>query len=178
MPEARIEETEQGLRPAGPGWFVLNATEAVWHVAPGMGRFVNFEPPDPRFPDLGINVHVLAPGERSAMYHREGAQEDFLVLHGECLLLVEGQERRLRQWDLFHCPPGTGHVFVGAGEVPCAILMVGARGRGADDDLEYPADEVAQRHGAGVAETTTSAEEAYADAPRPTPARFTPGDLV
>ncbi len=176
MPEAPIERTEEGLRPAGPGWFVLNATDAVWHAAPGMGRFVSFEPADPRFDQLGVNVHVLAPGERSAMYHREGAQEDFLVLHGECLLLVEGEERRLRRWDLFHCPPGTAHVFVGAGEAPCAILMVGARGTG-DDATEYPADELAQRHGAGVREATSSPEEAYAGLPRPEPARFTPGDL-
>jgi uncharacterized cupin superfamily protein len=94
------------------------------------------------------------------MYHSESVQEDFLVLAGECLLVVEDEERRLRAWDFVHCPPGISHIFVGAGDGPCAILMVGARRPG--KSLHYPVSEVAARHGASVAEPTSSPDEAYA----------------
>ena len=80
-------------------------------------------PPSP----IGINIQVLQPGEPNCMYHGETGQEDFLVLSGECLLLIEGEERPLKQWDFVHSPPWTEHVFVGAGDGPCVILMVGAR---------------------------------------------------
>lgn len=164
-PEARIEATPDGLEAAGEGWYVLNAAEAAWRSVPGAGSFCAFEPADAEFPDFGINVHVLTPGEPNAMYHAENVQEDFLVLSGECLLIVEGQERRLRAWDFVHCPAWTRHVFVGAGDGPCAVLMVGTRRP--DIELEYPADPVAQRHGAGVARATSDPEEAYRGEPPP-----------
>jgi len=94
------------------------------------------------------------------MYHRESGQEGFLVLSGECLLIVEGEERRLRAWDFLHCPPGTSHSFVGAGDGPCVMLMVGARH--ADGTIFYSRNEVALHHGAGVTEETPSPREAYA----------------
>src|SRR5215218_7529447 len=128
VPEAPLERTENGLVPAGEGWFVLNAREAQWHHAEGRSAVCDFEG-EPEFPQLGINVSVLRPGEFMAMYHHEAVQEDFLVLAGEALLLVEGQERPLRQWDFVHCPPGTGHTIVGAGDGPCVVLAVGVRDR-------------------------------------------------
>ena len=85
------------------------------------------EPRQAPFRDLGVNVRVLWPGDANALYHHEDAQEGFLVLSGECLLIVEEQERPLRQWDYFHCPPGTRHVIVGAGKGPCVVLMIGVR---------------------------------------------------
>ena len=94
------------------------------------------------------------------LYHSEPSQEDFLVLAGECLLLVEGQERSLRAWDFVHCPPNTEHVFVGAGEGPCVLLMVGARSD--DEGLFFPVSELARRYGASVESETGSGEEAYA----------------
>ena len=117
-PEARLEPTEHGLVPTGDGWFVLNAREARWRHARGRGAICEFEG-EPGFPQLGINLIVLEPGEPMAMYHWEADQEDFLVLAGEALLIVEGEERRLRQWDFVHCPAGTKHVIVGAGDAPC-----------------------------------------------------------
>ena len=158
--EAQLIETESGLVPEGDGWFVVNARDARWGHTQDMGSWVAFEG-DARFPHLGINVAVIRPGQPSAMYHAEDSQEDFLVLSGECILLVEGQERRLRPWDLVHCPPWTEHVFVGAGEGPCVIVMVGAR-QADRDGVRYPASEVAQKHGAGVSRETSSAREAYA----------------
>jgi uncharacterized cupin superfamily protein len=116
-----------------------------------------------RFEQIGVNLDVIMPGEPASLYHAEGDQEDFLVLHGECLLLIEGRERRLRAWDFVHCPPGTEHVFVGAGDGPCVILMVGARG--AEKQLHYPSSDLARSHGAGVDEETHSAREAYAPFP-------------
>ncbi len=143
------------------GWFVANARDVRW-IDSELGKYCNFEPEDgERFPQLGINLNVLQPGEPMTMYHRENMQEDFLVLDGECLLVVEGEERPLRKWDLFHCPPGVAHAVVGAGAGPSLVLAVGARG-GDDDDTVYPADPVAQKHRAGAAEETTSAKEAYA----------------
>jgi len=108
-------------------------------------------------------VRVLWPGDPSALYHAEDAQEGFLVLSGECMLVVEEQERPLRAWDYFHCPAGTQHVLVGAGEGPCTILMIGAR-RDAMA-VRYPVSAAAARHGASAAKATDDPEEAYADWP-------------
>jgi len=157
--EAQLEQTESGLVPKGEGWFVVNAREAPWWHHDTFGPSVTFEG-EARFPDFGINIQVLRPGEPNCMYHGENAQEDFLVLAGECLLLVEEEERPLRQWDFVHCPPWTRHVFVGAGDGPCAILMVGARPQ--PEELLYPVSEVARKHRAGVEQETPSAQEAYA----------------
>jgi uncharacterized cupin superfamily protein len=98
-----------------------------------------------------------------SMYHYENDQEDFLVLAGEALLVIEGEERPLRRWDLVHCPPGTNHVIVGAGESPCLVLAVGARDRSTGPDWgAYTVDDAALRHGAGVEGETTEPAEAYA----------------
>jgi uncharacterized cupin superfamily protein len=136
---------------------VLNAREASW-LDGDFGAYTRFEGAA-RFPEIGLNIGVLAPGQPACMYHGEDVQEDFLVLSGECLLLIEGEERPLKAWDFVHCPPWTEHVFVGAGDGPCAILAVGGRG---GDAVIYPASELAQRHGAGVQQTTSEPDEAYA----------------
>ena len=166
--EARLEETAGGLAPVGEGWFVVNVQDAEWwrHDAFGAGCvFENREAEGAEFAEFGINIQVIWPGQPNCMYHGENQQEDMLVLAGECLLIVEGQERRLGPWDFVHLPPWTEHVMVGAGEGPCAILMVGAR-KGEAEQLLYPVDEVARRHGAGVAEETPDPGVAYADFPR------------
>jgi len=166
VPEARLERTEHGVVPQGDAWFVLNAREAPWHAAPGRNAVCVFEG-DTDFPQLGINVSVLAPGETMAMYHWEADQEDFLVLSGEALLIVEGEERPLRQWDFVHCPPGTKHTIVGAGDGASVVLAVGARDRSVGSDWGgYTVDEVASRHGVGVDEETSDAKLAYARFPR------------
>jgi uncharacterized cupin superfamily protein len=157
--EAQLEQTENGLVPKGGGWFVVNAHDARWWHHDTFGSAVTFEG-ETAFPDFGINVQVLEPGQPNCMYHGENAQENFLVLAGECLLLVEGEERPLKQWDFVHCPPWTQHVFVGAGDGPCAILMVGARPKA--EELLYPVSDVARKHGAGVEQEATSGREAYA----------------
>ena len=155
--EAQIEPSGGGGAPVGEGWFVLNARDSRW-LEGDFGAYTRFEG-DARFPQIGINIGVLAPGQPACFYHGEDEQEDFLVLSGECLLLIEGQERRLRAWDFVHCPAWTQHVFVGAGEGPCAVLAVGTR---LSDDVVYPESELAQRHGAGVPRETRDPAEAYA----------------
>ena len=163
--EARLAHTETGLVPAEEGWFVLNAREARWHQGEGRGARLAFDG-DTRFPQVGINLFVLAPGEPMAMYHWEADQEDFLVLSGEGLLIVEGEERPLRQWDFVHCPARTRHVIIGAGDAPCVVLAVGARERETSPDWGgYPVDETALRHGAGVERETNKVREAYARLP-------------
>ena len=157
VPEARLEPAGQGLAPRGEGWSVLNAREARW-LDGDFGAYTRFEG-DARFQQLGFNIGVLQPGQPACLYHREEDQEDFLVLSGECLLLVEGEERPLKQWDFFHCPPWTEHVFVGAGSGPCAILAVGAR---SSRNVVYPTSELAARHGAGAAVETDDPQQAYA----------------
>ena len=160
VPEAPLEQSAHGIFPVGDGWYVVNAREAQWFESDGLGFYAPFEGENAPFGELGINLNLLRPGEPSAMYHAEEAQEDFLVLAGECVLIVEGEERQLRAWDFVHCPPWTEHVFVGAGEAPCLILAVGARapGRG----LNYPVAEVALKYGAGVEEETEDPKVAYA----------------
>ncbi len=160
VPEAPLERTSYGLTPTGPGWFVVNLADAVVLRTKESGRVLPLEGEEHHFPQFGINVHIVEPGEPNALYHAESNQEAFLVLHGECVLVVEERERRLRQWDFVNFPPGTRHVVVGAGEGPCAILMVGTRDP--DDTITYPVSEVAAKHGASAREATSSPAEAYA----------------
>jgi uncharacterized cupin superfamily protein len=109
------------------------------------------------------------------MYHRERHQEGFLVLSGECLLIVEGAERTLWAWDFFHCPGGTAHVIVGAGDGPSVVLAIGARG--GRKGLVYLREPAALARGAGVTEETTRAAEAYRRFPRPARCAYRPGWL-
>jgi uncharacterized cupin superfamily protein len=162
VPEAKLVPSEEGgLGPADEGWFVLNAREARWSTG-DLGEYCAFESREARFPQLGINLNRLEPGESMTMYHREKAQEGFLVLSGECLLVVEGEERPLQQWDFFHCPAGVAHAIVGAGEGPSVVLAVGARTEESRGSVVYPVDPVALRHRTGVEVETADPREAYA----------------
>ena len=173
--EARLEDVGSGLAPAGPGWFVINAAEAAWVRNDAFGGRCVFEStervlaerpdlePQP-FPETGFTLAVLEPGKPSGMYHAESCQEDFLVLSGTCLLVIEDQERPLRAWDFVHLPPGTRHTFVGTGDQPCVIFMVGARREGRT--IVYPRSDAALARGAGVETETGSPPEAYAPFPR------------
>ena len=167
--EARLEDTGSGLAPASEGWFVLNVRDAVWLTSDSFASAGIFESDAAEF-QIGHTLAVLQPGQPSGLYHEESTQEDFLVLAGECLLLVEGEERRLKAWDFVHCPPGTEHIFVGAGDGPCVLFMVGARA--ADRSVVYPRSDLALRHGAGAHADTTISAEAYAPYSRWQPGRI------
>jgi uncharacterized cupin superfamily protein len=169
--EARLAELEFGLTPTSDGWFVVDIREAAWVTSDAFGAACIFEGDGAPFAELGFTLAVLWPGKPGGLYHREGNQEDFLVLAGECLLLVEGEERMLKAWDLVHCPSGTNHGFVGAGNGPCVIFMTGARRGWPEKGIVYPRAEVARRHGAGVETETSSPAEAYASFPSWKPGR-------
>jgi len=174
-----MEETEAGRVATGDGWFVVNARDARWYYADGRPAVCQLEG-DIQFPQVGVSIYVLGPGQPMAMYHWEADQEDFLVLSGEALLLVEGEERPLRAWDFVHCPPDTKHVIIGAGEVPTVVVAVGARDRSVDspDWGGYTVDAVALKHGAGVERETNDPDEAYARVePKRTPTRYRDGWL-
>lgn len=146
--EAPLGPAGNGLAPQGAGWFVLNARDARWLDNDAFGAYTRFEGQgDARFEQLGINIAVLQPGQPACLYHGEEDQEGFLILSGKAVLLVEGQERPLEEWDFFHCAPWTEHVIVGAGEGPCVVLGVGARQH---DGLVYPVSELAARYGAST----------------------------
>jgi uncharacterized cupin superfamily protein len=164
MPEeARLEETGAGLAPVTRGWFVVNVRDTAWETTGDYGARCRLENRDAvPFEQVGVNIRVLQPGQPNCKYHAESPEEHFLVLAGECLLLVEEEERLLRAWDFVHCPPHTRHVFVGAGDGPCAILMVGDRPPPEEDRVVYPVSELALRHGAGVETETDSPAVAYA----------------
>jgi uncharacterized cupin superfamily protein len=174
VPEAGLRSTKFGPVPDGDGWFVLNARETRWRDYGALGAACDFEGKRP-FKQVGINLNVLNPGEPMSMYHRENHQEGFLVLAGECLLIVEGEERPLTAWDFFHCPGGTAHVLVGAGDGPAVVLAVGARG--GRKGIVYLVAEAAVEHGAGVAKETTKSREAYAAFPGSTRSRYRAGWL-
>jgi uncharacterized cupin superfamily protein len=164
VPEARLEDSGSGLAPASGGWFVVNVRDAQWLTSENgellpSGSECSFESQEFEFPQVGIRLHVLEPGEPNGLYHSESQQEAFLVLSGECTLLVEGEERLLRQWDFFHSPAGTEHIFLGAGDAPCVILMAGSRV--GDWRVNYPVSELAARHGASVEEETSDPRQAY-----------------
>ena len=172
--KAPLEQTDTGLMPAGEGWFVLNARDARWlHREGDSASCCEFEG-ESEFSQVGIFLRVLAPGAPIAMYHWEADQEDFLILSGEALLIIEGQERPLRQWDFVHCPPETKHIIVGAGDRPCVVLAVGSREHQGDAAGwgAYPVDEIAIKHGAGVEEETTDPKQAYALFPKFEPTRY------
>ena len=156
---------------------MLNARDARWHHREGRGDRLSFDG-ETDFPQVGVNLFVLQPGEPIGVYHWEADQEDFLVLSGEALLIVEGEERPLRQWDFVHCPPQTAHIIIGAGERPSIVLAVGAREyQGGPDALLYTVDEAAIRHGAGVEEETPDPGLAYARFPDPQPTPYRDGWL-
>jgi uncharacterized cupin superfamily protein len=162
IPEAQLEQGEHGLVTTGEGWFVLNARAVRWRSRSGRGAYCDFEG-DSDFAQLGINIQVLQPGEPMSMYHWEADQEDFLVLAGAGLLLIEGEQRELRQWDFVHCPAGANHTIIGAGDGPLVVLAVGARVLSTGPDWGgYTVDEAAIRHGAGVEQETTDPDVAYA----------------
>ncbi len=175
--ESKLEKTQHGLVPRGEGWFVLNMRDAEWRHVDGRGAVCvvgdDFEG-ERQFEQLGVNPFVLRPGEPMAMYHWEGDQEGFLVVSGEAVLVVEGEERQLHAWDFVHCPPSTKHVIVGAGSGPCLVIAVGARER---DTLGFTVDEVAKRHGASVEEDTLDPGVAYAPVPRRQPTAYRDGWL-
>lgn len=148
-------------------WFIANVRDVQWFETDGCGFYATFEPEGEPFDQLGVGVGILRPGEPNALYHAEDAQEDFLVLSGECLLLIEGQERRLRAWDFVHCPPWTEHIFVGAGDGPCLVFAVGARRKGRG--IRFPVSELALKYGAGVEKETTDPGEAYVNSGADTP---------
>ena len=140
--------------------FVLNLAEAPAYTHSRRATLLDLEPEGVLWPDTGVNVQIMQPGQPNCRYHRETVQEDFLVLHGECRLILGDTERSLREWDYVHCPAGTDHVFIGAGEGPCAVLMIGAR---RDEEVHYPVSQLAMKYDASVREPTNEPEEAYAD---------------
>jgi uncharacterized cupin superfamily protein len=162
VPEAKLVERDGGLEPDGDGWFVVNVADTISFKHPTAGQYIRFENLDKaRFPHYGIGIHVLWPGQANAMYHAESGQESFMVLEGECLLVVEGQERQMKKWDFFHCAPMTRHITIGAGDEPCAILMVGARLQ--DEVTEYPHDPLAEKYGAQAPVPTDDPKVAYSE---------------
>ena len=182
VPESKLERTAHGLAPEGAGWFVLNLQDAEWRHAEGRGAVCvladDFEGRRADSLQFAVNPFVLAPGEAMSVYHWEADQEDFLVVAGEATLIVEGEERPLRAWDLFHCPPNTKHVLVGAGSGPCLVIAVGARAHdGEPESLGFPAEELAERHGASAAEDTLDGDIAYASVPPRRPNAYREGWL-
>lgn len=170
VPEARLEDVGSGLAPVSTGWFVVNVRDAAWVRNDAFGARCLFEADVPalrqrsdleprRFQQLGMKIAVFEPGQPSGLYHADSAEEDFLVLRGECVARIEGQERRLRQWDVFHCSPGTYHGFVGVGDGPCVLLMVGSRVAGRTFD--YP------EQGAASSQEAYVGYPAWQPGPRP-----------
>jgi uncharacterized cupin superfamily protein len=166
LSEARLERSDAGLVATSDGWFVVDVRDAAWVTNDHFGGACIFEGDDAPFRQLGFTIAVLQPGKPGGLYHSEANQEDFLVLSGECLLVVEGQERHLRAWDFVHCPAGTEHGFVGAGEAPCVIFMAGARAGWPEKGIVYPRSKVALGHGVGVETETRVPAEAYAALPK------------
>jgi uncharacterized cupin superfamily protein len=167
--EARLEQVGNGLAPTTEGWFVVNARDAAWISNKAFGFRCRFETDgriasareglEPKlFEQIGYTLAVLEPGKPTGMYHAETSQEDFFVVSGECIAIVEEQERHLRQFDFLHCPPGTHHVFVGL-DTPCVLLMIG--NRIGERGIDYPRSDVALARGAGVEQETHSPPEAY-----------------
>lgn len=161
MNEAKMNKTEFGKAPDGEGWYVLNAGEAEWIRSPDFGHLCRFESDTAKFPHVGINIHVLEPGQPSCHYHRESQQENFLILSGTCKLVIEEEERELGPMDFVHCPPETNHVFVGTGKEPCTMVAIGCRV--GETKITYPVSELAKKYNASSPEETTDPRVSYAN---------------
>jgi len=176
--EASVQRTEEGAVPTTPGWFVLNARDARWWDKPGQGHSlaltgIDDHQAETMFPMLGMSIRVMNPGEPSTTYHWETEQEDFLVLAGKAVLIIEGQERPLRQSNFVHCPPETRHAFAGAGTGPCVLLCVSSRQFQKDGPWgSYCADPVAERYNASPPEDTQDGKLAYTRFPPPRLTRY------
>jgi uncharacterized cupin superfamily protein len=162
--EARLERTKYGVAAVTEGWFTVNVRDAAWTTNDKFGAACIFEGEDVAFGHVGYTVHVLEPGQPNGLYHYEDDQEDFLVLSGECIAIVEDEERRMGPWDFLHCPPGTRHIFVGAGDGPCVIFMAG--GRAHRGTAVYPYSETAVHHQAGVEKDAPEPHRPYGPYPK------------
>jgi uncharacterized cupin superfamily protein len=173
VPEAQFEDDGSGKVAQPDGWYVLNAKDAQWWHIDGRPAFCNLEG-DAKWDQMGFNLSVLSPGQPLSQYHWEADQEGFFIVSGEALLIVEEEERPLKQWDYFHCAQNAKHVLIGAGDGPCVLISVGARIDSVDNPNwgGYPVSEAAARHGASVETETTVAEEAYASWVKRTPTTY------
>jgi|SRR5581483_1845923 len=148
-------------------WFVRNARDLEW-TRNGLGAYCDLlQGGDDAAEEFAINLNVLGRGEPMALYHHEPHQEGFLVLRGECELIVEGESHALRRWDYVHCSADVPHVVVGAGDDPALVLAVGSRVGGGR--ATYPPEPLAARYGAST-DDEHDARAAYA--------RFGPTDPV
>jgi uncharacterized cupin superfamily protein len=183
VPEAEFKETEVGLVPASRGWFVLNVHDTRWWDKPGQGHSCPLTGDDEYeaetfFPMLGMAIRVMNPGDVASTYHWETEAEDFLVLAGEAIAILEGEERPLKQWDFVHCPPETKHAFVGTGDGPCVLLCASSRQFQKDGPWGYYCyDETAEKHNAASPEDTQDGSIAYARFPEPQATRYRDGWL-
>lgn len=161
MAEASLE----GGVPITAGWFVVNVRDARWmhNRMRSVCRFGGEG--EAHFDDLGVSMYHLQPGQSMSLYHHEAGQEDFLVLRGQCTLLIDGQERPLGPWDFVHCPPRTAHTIVTTDQ-SALILAVGARSE--KGSARYPVEPIAVAHDAGVPDESRSATEVYASFGTPT----------
>jgi uncharacterized cupin superfamily protein len=150
--------------------YIVNARDAEWRRAEGRGAAVGLTDDAPQ---VGVNLFVLGPGEPMAMYHWEADQEDFLVVSGEAIAIVDGEERPLRTWDLLHTPPGVAKVVIGAGSDGCIVVAIGARAHQDGDGWGgYLVDDRALAHGAGVTEETNDPMVAYSTVPHRKPVAY------
>ncbi len=183
MHEAALKETDAGLVPESAGWFVMNARDGRWFAKPGQGHSIPLTGHDELeaetfFPMLGMAIRVVAPGEPIGTYHWETEQEDFLVLHGEGVLIVEGEERPLRQWDFVHCPPGTKHAFAGGPNHTLVLLCASSRRFQKDGPWGYYcSDATAAKFNASSPEDTQDGSVAYARFDLPHETRYPEGLL-
>jgi uncharacterized cupin superfamily protein len=149
---------------------VVNAREASWEHDRLRSRIRFGGEGKAHFDEVGVAMYWLESGQAMSLYHHEAGQEDFLVLRGEPLLIVEEVERGLRLWDLVHCPPRTPHAIVNPSAEPALIFALGARReRGS---ARYPHSAAARARGVERAGNSDRADAAYADLapPRPGPA--------
>jgi uncharacterized cupin superfamily protein len=171
VPEATLIDGSTGRVPEGAGWFVVNAAQAAGMRTERFGAAAAFEGAE-RFPEFGINVRVLEPGQPASLYHRENAQEAYLVVSGTALAIVEDQERPMGPGDLLHLPAGTAHVLVGAGDGPAIVVMCGTRRT--PPEYVFEVSDVAARHGACAPQQTSDPRVAYAGS---APPQFGPVDV-
>lgn len=184
MPEeAQLGESEAGLVPKEPGWFVMDVRKARWFDKPGQGWSVPLTGCDEYeaesfFPMLGMSIRVVSAGEPTGTYHWETEAEDFLVLSGEGVLIIEGEERPLKQWDFVHCPPETKHGFAGTRDRPMVLLCASSRQFQKDGPWGYYCkDETAAKYNASSPEDTQDGRLADARFAPQKPAPY-PGGLL
>jgi quercetin dioxygenase-like cupin family protein len=94
-------------------------------VTDGDERFVSLRRPL-ELSGMGMNLMILAPGQRGRVHDHEHQEEVYLVWEGVLTLIVEGEPHDLGRGELARVAPGIRRQLVNRGPASVAVVALGA----------------------------------------------------